>query len=152
MAANPARDAAVAGARLIGRSPLAFLAWIAVRLAEQYAALAVLLGAHLAHSAIGVGPVWAVLLAVPFEAVLVSAILRAELRPQERAFAFLRLGRIEANMAGLLILAGLAGAVVAVPVLILVAYAGLGLKSPALAGSAPFAGSIAPTTTTIRTP
>jgi hypothetical protein len=142
MAANPGRDAAVAGARLIGRSPLAFLAWVAVRLAEQYVSLAVLLAARLGGAALGVGAVWAVLLALPFEAVLVAAILRAELKPEQRAFAFLRLGPVEANMAGLLVLAGLAGALVAVPASLAAAYVALALKQRLLAGSALLFGSL----------
>jgi hypothetical protein len=142
MAANPAREAALAGVRLIGRSPLAFLAWVAVRLAEQYASLAVLLGARLGGAALGVGAVWAVLVALPFEAVLLSAILRAELKPEKRAFAFLRLSTVEANMAGLLVLAGLAGALIAVPASVAAAYAAFALKQRLLAGTALLAGSI----------
>jgi hypothetical protein len=143
MAPNPAREAALAGARLIGRSPLAFLAWVAVRLAEQYVSLAILLAARQGGAATGVGAVWAVLLAVPFEAVLVSAVLRAELKPEKRAFAFLRLGPVEANMAGLLVLAGLAGALIAVPASLAAAYAALALKQRLLAASALLIGSIA---------
>lgn len=142
MAANPAREAAVAGARLIGRSPLAFLAWVAVRLAEQYVSLAILLAARLGGAALGVGAVWAVLAALPFEAVLICAILRAQLKPEQRALAFLRLGPVEANMAGLLVLAGLAGALIAVPTSIAAAYLALALKQRLLAGSALLVGSI----------
>jgi hypothetical protein len=143
MAANPAREAALAGLRLIGRSPLAFLAWVGVRLAEQYVSLAILLAARLGGAVQGVGAVWAVLLALPFEAVLVSAILRAELKPQARAFAYLRLGAVEANMVGLLLLAGLAGALIAAPTAIVAAYVVFALKQPLLAGSALLIGSVA---------
>lgn len=142
MAANPAREAALAGVRLIGRSPLAFLAWVGVRLAEQYVTLAILLAARLGGAILGVGAVWAVLVALPFEAVLVAAILRAELKPEQRAFAFLRLSRVEANMAGLLVLAGLAGALIAVPASIIAAYAALALKQRLLAGSALLVGAL----------
>ncbi|HEY4030779.1 MAG TPA: hypothetical protein VGM25_10575 [Caulobacteraceae bacterium] len=142
MAANLAFKAALAGPRLIARSPLAVLAWVAVRLAEQYVSLAVLLAARLAGAVNGLGAVWAVLLALPFEAVLVAAILRAELKPQARAFGFLRLGRVEANMAGLLILAGLAGALIAVPTSLAAAYLAFALKQPLLAGAALVTGSV----------
>jgi hypothetical protein len=142
MAANPAREAVLAGLRLIGRSPLAFLAWVGVRLAEQYVSLAILLGAHLSGAVAGVGPVWSVLLSFPFEAVLVSAMLRAELKPQARAFAFLRISAVEANMAGLLVLGYLAGALIALPTTIAVAYAALALKQPLLAQSALLIGSV----------
>jgi hypothetical protein len=141
-AANLAIQAALAGVRLIGRSPLAFLAWVVVRLAEQYATLAVLLAARLGGAILGVGAVWAVLLAVPFEAVLVAAVLRAELRPQARAFAFLRIGAVEASMAGLLVLAGLAGALIAVPASVAAAYLAFALKQRLLAGSALLIGSL----------
>ena len=141
-AANPARTAALAGVSLIGRSPLAFLAWVGVRLAEQYATLAILLAARLGGAVFGVGAVWAVLVAVPFEAVLVAAILRAELKPQDRTFGYLRLSRVEANMAGLLVLAGLAGALIAVPASVAAAYAALALKQRLLAGSALLIGSL----------
>jgi hypothetical protein len=143
MAANPARETALAGLRLIGRSPLAVLAWVGVRLAEQYASLAVLLAARLWGAAPGVGAVWAVLVALPFEAVLVAAILRAELKPQARAFAYLRLGRVEANMAGLLVLAGLAGALIAVPTAVAAAYVVFALKQSLLGGSTLLIGSVA---------
>jgi hypothetical protein len=136
-------QAALAGPRLIGRSPLAFLAWVAVRLTELYVTLAVLLAANLGHATSGVGAVWSVLLAVPFRAVLVAAILRAELKPEKRAFAFLRLGTVEANMAGLLVLAGLAGALIAVPASIAAAYAAFALKQRLLAGSALLIGAVA---------
>jgi hypothetical protein len=142
MAANPARAAALAGARLIGRSPLTYLAWVAVRLASEYVALAVLLAASLGHAAPGVGAVWAVLLSLPFEAVLIAAVLRAELKPERRAFAFLRLSRVEANMAGLLVLAGRAGALIAVPASIAAAYAAFALKQRLLAGTALLIGSL----------
>lgn len=141
MAANPAWEAVLAGPRLIGRSPLAFLAWVAVRLVEQYVTLAVLLGTRLGGAATGVGPVWAVLLAVPFHAVLTAAVLRAELRPETRAYAYMRVGRVEANMTGLLVLTGLAGAVIAVPASIGAAYLALALKQRLLAGASLAIGS-----------
>jgi hypothetical protein len=150
MAANPAVQAALAGPRLIGRSPLAFLAWVGLRLAEQYVSLAILMGARLGGAALGVGAVWAVLLSVPFEAVLVAAILRAELKPDKRAFAFLRIGRVEANMAGLLMLAGLAGAIIAVPASIAVADLGFALKQPLLAGAALTLGAVVAALVLIR--
>jgi hypothetical protein len=143
MATNPAREAALAGLRLIGRSPLAFLAWVGVRLAEQYASLGILLVARLWGAVLGVGAVWAVLVALPFEAVLVSAILRAELKPQARGFAYLRLGPVEANMVGLLVLAGLTGALIAVPTALAAAYVLFALKRPLLGGSALLIGSVA---------
>jgi hypothetical protein len=142
MAANLAIQAALAGPRLIGRSPLTFLAWVGVRLVEQYVSLAILLAARVGGAALGVGAVWAVLLALPFEAVLVAAMLRAELKPEKRAFAFLRLSHVEANMAGLLVLAGLAGAIIAVPASIAAAYAALALKQRLLAGTALAVGSV----------
>jgi hypothetical protein len=133
MAANPAREAALAGVSLIGRSPLAFLAWVGVRLAEQYVTLAILLAARLGGAILGVGAVWAV---------LVAAILRAELRPASRTFAFLRLSGVESRMAGLLVLAGLAAAVIAVPASVAAAYAAFALKQRLLAGSALLIGSL----------
>ena len=52
MAANNlALEALLAGPRLIGRSPLAFVAWVGVRLVEQYASLAILLAARLGGAA-----------------------------------------------------------------------------------------------------
>ena len=135
--------ALLAGPRLLAGSPLSFLGWVLVRIAEQYVTLAVLLAARLGGAVLGVGAVWAVLLALPFEAVLVAALLRAELRPQAKAFAYLRLGRVEFNMAGLLVLAGLAGAAVALPVSIAAAYVGFGLRQPLVAGSSLAIGSVA---------
>ena len=143
MAVNLAVQAALAGPRLIGRSPLAFLAWVGLRLAEQYVSLTVLMAATQGGAAFGVGGVWAALLAVPFEAVLVAAILRAELKPEKPAYAFLRLGGVEAKMVGLLVIAGLAGAVIAVPTSLAAAYLALVLKQRLLAGSALLAGSVA---------
>ena len=137
------REAVLAGPRLLARSPLAFVAWVLLRIAEQYATLAVLLAARLGGAVLGVGAVWAVLLALPFEAVLVAALLRAQLKPQAKAFAYLRLGRVEFNMAGLLVLAGLAGALIALPVSIAAAYVGFGLKLPLVAGSSLAIGSLA---------
>jgi hypothetical protein len=142
-ASSLATQAALAGPRLIARSPLAFLAWVAVRLAEQYVSLAVLLAAARGGAAYGVGGVWAVLLSLPFEGVLVAAILRAELEPRKRAFAYLRIGGVEANMAGLLALAGLVGALIAVPASIAAAYLAIALKQRLLAGSALLVGSAA---------
>ncbi len=148
MAAQPARtqpirQAVLAGPRLLARSPLSFIAWVLLRLVEQYVTLAVLLAARLGGAVLGVGAVWAVLLALPFEAVLIAALLRAELKPEAKAFAFLRLGTVEFNMAGLLVLAGLAGAVIALPASIAAAYAGFGLRQPLVAGSALAIGSVA---------
>jgi hypothetical protein len=143
MAANNlALEALLAGPRLIGRSPLAFIAWVGVRLVEQYASLAILLATRLGGAAPGVGAVWAVLIALPFEAVLVAGILRALLKPEKRAFAFLRLSVVEANMAGLLVLAGLVGAIIAVPGSIAAAYIAFALKQQLLAGSALVVGSV----------
>jgi hypothetical protein len=150
MAANLAIRAALAGPRLIARSPLAFLAWVAVRLAEQYVSLSVILGASLGGAAFGVGGVWAVLLSLPFEAVLVAAILRAELKPQKPAFAFLRIGAVEANMIGLLVLMGLAGAIISVPVSIAASYVALAFKQRLLAGSALLIGSVVAALVLIR--
>ncbi len=142
MTANLAREAALAGPRLIARSPLAFLAWVGVRLAEQYVTLAVLLATRLGGAALGVGGAWAALLSLPFEALLVSAMLRAELKPQARAFAFLRLGAVEAKMAGLLVLAGLVGAIIAVPTSVAAAYAAFAFKQRLLAGTALLVGTV----------
>jgi hypothetical protein len=142
MVTNLALQALLAGPRLIGRSPLACLAWVGVRLLEQYLSLAILLAARLGGATLGVGGVWAALLAVPFEAVLVAAILRALLKPEKPDFAFLRLGAVEAKMAGLLVLAGLVGALVALPISIAAAYVAFALKQPLLAGSALVIGSI----------
>lgn len=133
---------ALAGARLIGRSPLAFLAWVAVRLASEYVGLAVLLAARLGHAAPGVGAVWAVLLSLPFEAVLVAAVLRALLAPQRRSFAFLRLSPVEASMAGLLVLAGLTGVLIALPASIAAAYIAFALRQRLLAGQALLIGTL----------
>ena len=129
-------QAALAGPRLIGRAPLAFLAWVLLRLVEQYITLVILLGARLAGAMLNVGAVWSVLASLPFEAILVCALLRAQFSPQARSFAYLRVGGVELRMAGLLILGGLAGVVVALPMSIAAAYVGFGLKQPVLAGSA----------------
>ena len=129
-------QAGLAGLRLIGRFPLAFLAWVALRMAEQYVTLAVLLGAQLSHAMPGIGAIWAVLLALPFEAVLIAAILRAELKPTAKGAAFIRLGDVEFRMAGLLLLAGLAAAVIALPLSIGAAYLGYALQQRWLAGQA----------------
>jgi len=135
-------QAALAGPRLIGRAPLAFLAWVLLRLVEQYVTLAILLGGRLTGAALNVGAVWSVLASLPFEAILVCALLRAQFRPQARAFAYLRAGGVELRMAGLLILGGLAGVVIALPVSIAAAYVGFGLKQPFLAGSALAIGAV----------
>jgi hypothetical protein len=143
MAANLAIRTALAGPRLIARSPLAFLAWVGVRLAEQYVSLAVLFAANQGHAAFGVGSAWAVLLSLPFEAVLLSAILRAELKPESKGFASLQLGAVEASMAGLMLLAGLVGVLIAVPAAIAGAELGVVLRQPLVAVSALVIGSVA---------
>lgn len=135
-------EAILAGPRLIARAPLSFLAWVGVRLAEQYVTLAVLLAARQAGAALGVGPAWSALASLPFEALLVSALLRGQLRPQARAFAWLRAGRVEFRMAGLLILAALAAVVIALPVSIAVAYLGFGLRQPLIAESSLTTGAL----------
>ena len=143
MAGDLIIQALLSGPRLIGRSPLAFLAWVAVRLAEQYVSLAVILAARLGGATLGVGSIWAALLAVPFEAVLVSAVLRAALQPEKRAAAFLRFGGVEAKMASLLVLAGLAGVLIAVPASIAATYAIFTLKQLFLVRSALLIGAVA---------
>ena len=133
------REAALAGPRLIARSPLAFGAWVLLRIVEQYVTLSILLGARQAGGAVAVGTVWSVLASLPFEAVLIAALLRAALEPdapKSAAFAYMRLGRIELRMAGVLVLAWLAGVVIALPSSIAVAYVGYGLQQRVLAGSA----------------
>jgi hypothetical protein len=150
MAANLAVQAALAGPRLIARSPLAFLAWVGIRLAEQYVSLGILLGASRAGAAYGVGGAWAALLAVPFEAVVVAAILRAELKPQRPAYAFLRLSEVEAKMVGLLVLVGLVGAIIAVPASLAAAYLALTLKQRLLAGTALTIGQVVAALVLIR--
>ena len=129
--------------RLIGRTPLSFLAWVGLRVIEQYVTLAVLLAAELGGAQPGVGAAWGVLLALPFEAALIAALLRAELKPAAPGFAFLRLGHVEFRMAGLLLLAGLAAAAVALPASIGAAYLGYALRQRAVAGSALVLGSLA---------
>lgn len=141
MAAPIFREAVLAGPRVIARSPLAFLAWTLLRIIEQYAALAILVGARQAGAALGVGAVWSVLASLPFEAALISALLRAVRRPEDKAFAWLRLGGTEFRMAGVLILAGLAGLVIALPVSIAGAYLGYGLHQLFVAESALAIGS-----------
>ncbi len=141
MAAPIVREAVLAGPRLIARSPLAFGAWVLIRIAEQYVTLAILLGARQAGAAIGVGPAWSVLAALPFEAVLIAALLRAALKPEASALGYLRLARTELRMAGLLVLAGLAGVVISVPASIAAAYIAFALQQRLLAGSALAIGS-----------
>ncbi len=149
MAENLARTGgALAGVRLIGRAPLAFLAWVVVRIVEQYVSLVVLLITASRWNI--VGPVWAVLLAVPFEAVLVAALLRAQLRPKAAGFAFLRLGHTEFRMAGLLLIAGLVGALVALPASIGAAYLAFMLQQRLLAGSALMIGSVSAVLVLVR--
>jgi hypothetical protein len=143
MAAPIFREAVLTGPRLIARSPLSFLAWVLLRIVEQYVTLSILLGARGAGAALGVGPVWSVLASLPFEAVLIAALLRAALRPEDKRFAYMRLGRIELRMAGVLILAGLAGLVISVPMSILAAYVAYFLQQRILAGQALAIGSLA---------
>lgn len=137
------REAALAGPRLIARAPLPLLAWTLIRIAQQYASLAVLIGARQAGAGLGVGAVWSVLVALPFEALVLTAILRAELKPEARAFAFLRAGQTELRMAGLLILAGLVGVLIALPASVAAAYVGFALRQRLLAGSSLAIGSAA---------
>jgi hypothetical protein len=134
-----AREAILAGPRLIARSPLAFVAWVLLRIVEQYLGLAILIGCR--NGGQFVGAVWAVLASLPFEAVILAAILRAELQPRDKAFVFLRLGRAELRLAGILVIAGLAGVIVALPVSMGVAYIAFGLQQRLLAGSALAIGS-----------
>jgi hypothetical protein len=134
MARPIVREAVLAGPRMVARAPLAFLAWALLRIAEQYVALAILLGARQAGAALGVGPVWSVLASLPFEAVLIAALLRAALKPGAKAFAYLRLGRTELRMAGVLLLAWLAGVAIALPASIAAAYVAYGLQQRLLAG------------------
>ncbi|MEI9890688.1 MAG: hypothetical protein WDN45_08925 [Caulobacteraceae bacterium] len=136
------KQAALAGLRLIGRAPVAFLVWVGLRLVEQYVTLAVLLAALLSKAMPGVGAVWAVLLGLPFEAVLIAALLRAELKPRAGELGFLRLGHTEFRMAGLLLIAGLVAAVIAVPSSIGVAYLGYALQQRALAGASLAIGAV----------
>src|SRR5665213_3642231 len=136
MAAPTLREAVLAGPRLIGRSPVAFLAWVLLRIAEQYVSLAILLGARQTGAGLGVGAAWSVLAALPFEAVLIAALLRGQLRPDAKRFAYMRLGHTEFRMAGFLILGGLAGLTIALPASLAAAYVGYAVQQRLLAGSA----------------
>lgn len=129
-------QAALAGPRLIGRAPLAFVAWVLLRLVEQYVTLAILLAGRLSGAALNAGAVWSALASLPFEAILVCALFRAQLMPKAQGLAYLRAGGVEFRMAGLLILGSLAGVVVALPVSIAAAYAAFGLKQHWVAESA----------------
>jgi hypothetical protein len=55
------------------------------------------------------GPVLTLALSIPFQAVLWAAAFRAFLRPAEAKFAYLRVGRAELRLAGLVLLSSLAG-------------------------------------------
>jgi hypothetical protein len=133
MAAPIFREAVLAGPRLIARSPVAFVAWVLLRIAALYAPLAVLLWATEAHAGFGVGTAWALLVPLPFESVLAAAILRAALKPDAKGFVFARLGHTEFRMAGLLILATLVIVLIALPTLTAVGYIAVGLQQPAVA-------------------
>jgi len=140
MSANLAREAVLAGPRLLGRAPLAFLAWVALRIVEQVVALAILSAAPLAGMR-NVGSVWASLASLPFEAVILAAMFRGLLEPKAKGFAWLRLSTVEFKMAGVLLLARLVGVLVAFLASIGVAYLAYFLQQKALAGSALWIGS-----------
>lgn len=136
------RDAVLAGPRLMVRAPWSFVAWVALRIVEQYVTLAILLAASFAGS-VDVATVWSTLASLPFEAVLIAAMLRAQLDPQDQGVAWFRLSVVELKMAGLLVLATLVGLLVAFPVTIGVAELVFGLKRRALAQFVPMIGAAA---------
>jgi hypothetical protein len=142
MPASLATEAVLAGPRLLARAPVAFLAWVGLRFVEQVVALAILLGAPFIGMA-GVGSVWAALSSLPFEAVIIAAMFRGLLDPQAKGFAWLRLGAVEFKMAGVLVLARLAGLLVDLVALVGVAYVAYFLQQKALARAAFLIGSAA---------
>jgi len=151
MAAISVGDALGAGFSLIGRRPLAVLAWGAANVAAFACAWAVLLpvwlsmiaefpraeqtpgppgpaqlGRMLSHMAMAQGAGGLVsMLQLAVGAVLTCAVTRAIVRPQERAWAYMRLGAPELFVAVLVIAAGFVLAfgfiALAIPTLIAIA-------------------------------
>lgn len=123
MSAFSLKQAALAGPSLIRRAPTVFGAWVLIRFVEQYLAMSLSL-------AIRTGPLsgsipaelWGALIALPIEGVLMAAVLRALLRPEDNRAAYLRLGPVELRMMTLIALAFLAGLIVALPVSLAGAY------------------------------
>ena len=104
--------------------------------------MAILVAARLSGM-VGVGAAWATLASLPFEAVIIAAMIRAELQPGVKGVAYLRLSGVEFKMAGLLILAGLTRLLVALPTALAIAYVTYTLQQKALAGSVLLLGSAA---------
>lgn len=134
--AVPLKSAWLAGPALIRRAPLAFAVWTLWRMAGRYASSAVILAVRGAGGGLESSAVWGAVIALPFEAVLMTAVLRGCLGQGEPRRAFLGLGLAEAKMAGLILLAGLAGMLIALPSSLAAAYVGYFLRQKLLAASA----------------
>lgn len=135
MAQWPYRQALLAGARLIRSAPLAVLLWALLRIVEQYLSLAAIL-AFRNPGGLDPGAVLGVLVVLPFEAVLVSAVFRAHLRPACATSGFVRFGRTEAKMAGVMLLGAMAGLLIALPASIAASYAAYFMRQPGFGGQA----------------
>lgn len=135
------REAAPEGLRLIGRQPLALLAWALVyfllalvpaaemvRLRADGHALTIIDAASLLSDALP----WA---ALPASAILCAAIYRAVLRPDDRGMAYLRLGGDEARQLLLLLIRIVLYVLLGVAGLFLAAFLfGIGRAMPAAVG------------------
>ncbi len=130
----PLTDAVLAAPRLVLAHPAAFAAWALVAFVQEMAYSGVIL--------LSGSPISAFLVNLPFTAVLLAAILRAWLQPQESRAAWLRLGPEEFWVLILLALAAVVMAAVAIPVSIVAAMAAKAMGLRLMGGPALVLGSV----------
>lgn len=130
----PLKTAWLTGPALIRRAPAAFAVWVLLQMAGEYASTAVMFAIRNGRGGLGPGPVWAVVVALPFHALLMTAVLRGCLGLGRPSRAFLGAGATEAKMAGLTLLAGVVGMMVALPASMAAAYVSYFLHIKLLAG------------------
>lgn len=114
-----AEEAVLSGLRLVRRAPLAVLAWWLVGVLQQ-------LSYQVINPFVADGPQVRVfgglLVALILEALLLSAVFRAQLRPEKPGLAWLRLGWVEAQMFVLIVVVGLIAVAVAASTTIAVGH------------------------------
>ena len=129
----PLKQTALAGFCMVRRQPGVFAAWVVIELAQR------LIDSQLRWMTQSGTPVAAIVdslvavaLSIPFGAVLWLAVYRAFLRPGEARFSYLRLGRVELRMAGVLLLVAVAEATLSTIVLVGLTLRDTPLPSPKL--------------------
>ena len=123
------------GPALIRRAPVAVLVWVLLRSVGQYVSLAVVQAARDAHLGPLASNLWGAAVDLPFQAVLVTAVVRACLGLGDPRRVYLDVGATEARMAVLIVLGGLVAMLIALPASIAATYLAYFLKQKLLAGS-----------------